>query len=185
MRHAGFLLVLLCLPLAAFSETAWYGDGGSTAQDMDGDLRPCPGTCDMGTDELLGTPALSADVYSISGSSGGVVNLYLFGDAPNGGRGYIMLGSVTGTAPGTPLPGGMATLPLNWDLFTNIVIQLLGTPACQNFIGHLTWGSSTAWAAFDTLGPIPVGVGLTISFAYALNNPWDFASNPVNIDILP
>jgi hypothetical protein len=45
--------------------------------------------------------------------------------------------------------------------------------------------NSVAYAAFDTLGPIPGSVGLTVSFAYGLANPpaWDFASNPVNIVI--
>jgi hypothetical protein len=41
-------------------------------------------------------------------------------------------------------------------------------------------------AIFNTLGSMPPGMaGVTLSFAYALNNPWDFASNPVGIEIVP
>ena len=41
-------------------------------------------------------------------------------------------------------------------------------------------------AIFNTLGPMPPGMaGTTMSFAYALNMPWDFVSNPVNIEIIP
>jgi hypothetical protein len=37
-----------------------------------------------------------------------------------------------------------------------------------------------------TVGPLPpVAVGITMHFAYALNGPWDFASNPVGVEIVP
>lgn len=29
------------------------------------------------------------------------------------------------TISGPPLPGGMATLPINWDVFTNLVLGLI------------------------------------------------------------
>ena len=46
-----------------------------------------------------------------------------------------------------------------------------------------SYGESAA--TFDTLGPIPGVAGATLYFAYALNNPWDFVSNPVRIKIVP
>jgi hypothetical protein len=47
-------------------------------------------------------------------------------------------------------------------------------------------GTGSASATFDTLGMLPPGsVGLTMHFAYALNKPWDFVSNPVGIEIIP
>ncbi len=33
--------------------------------------------------------------------------------------------------------------------------------------------------------PTSFAAGLTIHFANALNNPWDFVSNPVGIEIVP
>jgi len=96
-----------------------------------------------------------------------------------------LLGSRDGTAPGTPLPGGMSTLPLNWDYFTNLVFSLVNSVFFQSFIGPLdSYGSSIA--TFYSGGPLPSGmVGSYIYFAYALNNPWNYVSNPVAIWIGP
>jgi hypothetical protein len=111
------------------------------------------------------------------------VNFYLTADWDNANRQYIMLGSISGTVPGTKLPGGTVTLPLNWDLFTNIVITYGNTVLFQDFLGTLS--DEGYGAAQLNLGPIPGAAGLTMHFAYALNNPWDFASNPVGIEIVP
>ena len=54
----------------------------------------------------------------------------------------------------------------------------------SNFMGTLD-GAGSSNATFDTLAPIPGAAGLTMHFAYALNNPWDFVSNPVGIEIVP
>jgi len=42
-----------------------------------------------------------------------------------------------------------------------------------------------AVATFDTLGPIIGTAGLTIHFAACVSKPFDFASNPVSIEITP
>jgi hypothetical protein len=127
---------------------------------------------------------LSASIDTISATVGGVAAFSLKAGPSNGNRNYIILGSVTGTAPGTPLPGGQVTLPLNWDVFTNLIIDLLNSPIFSNFMGKLD-GTGSANAVFDTLGPIPGAAGITMQFAYALNNPWNFASNSVAIDVVP
>lgn len=128
--------------------------------------------------------ALSADVDQISASAGGVVHFSLTAGAAHAGRSYLLLGSASGTVPGTQLPGGLAVLPLNWDLFMSLVIGQLNTAVFSNFLGSLD-GNGSANAAFDTLGPVPGAAGLTLHFAYALNKPWNFASNAVGIDIVP
>jgi hypothetical protein len=129
-------------------------------------------------------PTLWAGTYSIPSATGAVVDYSLNAGAAHGNRTYLILGSLSGTYPGTTLPGG-AHLPLNWDTFTNLVLDALGTSIFPNFYGNLD-ASGEAEAFMNVLGPVdPALVGLKMYFAYALNNPWDFASNPVAIEILP
>ncbi|MHC4944459.1 MAG: hypothetical protein ACYTG7_15695 [Planctomycetota bacterium] len=162
MRLALIIAVLLIIPASSFLEAVGQPDGSAN------------------------TPALATDVSTLSERTGGIVNFYLFGGAPNGGRDYILLGSMSGTYPGTPLPGGLVTLPLNWDAFTDTVISLINTPVFESFMGFLTWGSSSGWAELDTQGPLPPGyVGTKVYFAYCLYNPFDFVSNAVEIEIVP
>jgi len=97
-------------------------------------------------------------------------------------RDYLLLGSVSGTAPGKPLPGGLATLPLNHDLFTNLVIAYTNTVVFQNFQGYLN-GAGSATAQLN-LPLLPGAAGITMHFAYALP-PFDFVSNPVAIELVP
>jgi hypothetical protein len=127
---------------------------------------------------------LLVDVYTVSESTGGAVNFNLIAGTENALRNYILLGSVTGTSPGTPLPGGIVTLPLNWDSFTDFVFALMNTPVFMNFMGALdSFGNGAA--QLNAPGPLPPGTkGITLSFAYALNNTWNFVSNPVSIDIV-
>ena len=115
--------------------------------------------------------------------AGGAVDFDLWAGPNNGSRNYLLLGSVTGTSPGTTLPGGMATLPLNWDAFTGLVVTYANTPIFKDFMGVLD--SNGAASAKLSLGPVPGFAGTLLYFAYAMNMPWDFASNPVQIEIVP
>jgi hypothetical protein len=127
--------------------------------------------------------ALSADVYSISEATGGRVNFTLNAGASMADRNYLMLGTVSGTEPGILLPGGHATLPVNWDLFTNLVINMVNGPIFKDFLGTLDFNGTAS--AELTIPPVPGAAGITMHYAYALNKPYDFASNPVGIDIVP
>jgi|GEM_PF-3950108 len=127
------------------------------------------------------------DVDEISASTGGSAALSLDAGKENAYRTYLILGSISGTAPGTPLPGGQGVLPLNLDpFFTPMVRNNLNGPAFDRFYGALDKHGRAA-AAFDTLGPRPAMVGLTFYFAYVLTAPpaCDFASNPLSIDMVP
>jgi parallel beta-helix repeat protein len=128
------------------------------------------------------TVPLYSDTYVIPEDTGGVSNFIFNAGEDNANRNYILLGSVSGTDPGTPLPGGMATLPINWDAFTNIVLTLLNTSVFVNFLGTLD-GSGTATAQLN-VPPVTGFAPLTMHYAYALNNPWDFVSNPVAVEIV-
>ena len=46
--------------------------------------------------------SLSCDTYTIPSGTGGTVNFYLNAGSANAGRTYIILGSLSGTSPGTP-----------------------------------------------------------------------------------
>jgi len=141
-------------------------------------------TIDLAFKIELELGALIADTDQLSESTGGQVNLSLNAGLANAGRFFLILGTVSGTAPGTPLPGGMATLPINWDIFTGVLVDWLNSPIFQNFLGALD-ANGQATAVFDTNGPIPGSLGLTFNFAYACNKPWDFVSNPVPILVVP
>jgi hypothetical protein len=155
-------------------------------EDFEGDPRiyPLNGTVDLGADEYALPFFLEADVSTIPASSGGVVNFTLAAGKANANRNYLLLASVSGTVPGTPLPGGITILPLNWDPFTNLVLGYVNTAFFDNFLDVLD-SEGTGSARFDTVGPITVPSGLILHFAYALNNPWNFTSNAVAIEITP
>jgi C1A family cysteine protease len=123
---------------------------------------------------------LWADGYEITASAATVIDMSLDAGAANAGRPYLLLGTLSGTSPGFPLPGGQV-LPINWDLFTDLILAVMHTPVFQNFLGNLD-GMGTATATLDTLGPInPAIIGATAHFAYTLGSPFDFTSNPIPV----
>ncbi|MHC4945528.1 MAG: hypothetical protein ACYTG7_21150, partial [Planctomycetota bacterium] len=94
-------------------------------------------------------------------------------------RPYHLLGSMSGTSPGFPLPGGV-TLPLNWDLFMDITWNNAYPPMFVDFVGVLD-GEGEATAAFDTLGQFEDYLGVTLHFAFTLTDAYDYASNAVSL----
>jgi hypothetical protein len=129
-------------------------------------------------------PSLWADVYSIPVSAGATIPLSLDAGAANGGRTYLMLGSMSGSLPGHTLPGGVV-IPVNWDFFTDFVLTLMNTAVFQNFMGNLD-GNGEASATLNTFGPLdPILIGETAHFAYTMGNPFDFVSNAIPVTFEP
>lgn len=129
-----------------------------------------------------GPKALICDTNAISAATGGKVNFKLDAGTDNGKRDYVLLGSVTGTTPGLPLPGG-ETLPINYDAFTSLIMQTMNTAAFSNFMGTLD-ASGLAKAQLDTLGAVdPRFVGTKLYFAFTLYSPYDFVSNDLMVTI--
>ncbi|MHC4945048.1 MAG: FG-GAP repeat domain-containing protein [Planctomycetota bacterium] len=126
---------------------------------------------------------LSLDENRIHESIGGQIIMSLDAGTSNANRNYIVLGTLSGTSPGTPLPGGLATLPLNWDVLTDIVLLMINSPVFSNFLGTLD-AAGTAFARLNA-PPVPGLAGFTMHYAYCLNNPFDFVSNPVAIEVVP
>jgi hypothetical protein len=125
--------------------------------------------------------SLATDMETLP-ETGGTVHFNLDAGTLEAERNYLLLGSVSGTEPGLPLPGGLVTLPLNWDAFTDLVIALINTSVFTNFLGTLD-GDGTATAQLNAPS-VPGIAGVTMHYAYALNNPFDFVSNPVAIRIV-
>lgn len=126
---------------------------------------------------------LAAEPLTLS-EKGGSIDFGIDAEPVNAYRNYILLGGVTGTVPGQLLPGGHETIPLNFDAFTwHVVIPLLNSPIFSNFKSQLDEsGQSTAQMNSPELPP--GYVGLIVYFAYCLANPYDFASNAVEIEIV-
>jgi hypothetical protein len=162
--------------LAAGSPCIDAGDP-ETSIDPDGTIA------EIGSFHFGQQPLLVAEVYTLSASTGGSVGFTLDAGSANAGRNYILLGSLSGITPGTPLPGGQANLPLNFDPFTKLVFFLINTPTFSNFVGTLD-GAGTASAVLNASGPLPPDLaGTLMHFAFALNLPWNLASNHVAIKI--
>jgi parallel beta-helix repeat protein len=175
-----------------------YPSGGNywddyLGEDLNGDgIGDSPYTIQGGGNQDLyplmspfGRCVLYGDRNMLSVDEVGQVSFTLVAGKPEATRNYLLLASASGTSPGTPLPGGMVTLPLNWDILTSYVMLYLNSPAFMDFMGALD-GEGMGYAQFDSLVPLsPAYAGLTLSFAYALNTPWDAVSNPMNVEVIP
>jgi hypothetical protein len=131
--------------------------------------------------QVPGTWTFWSPFRTISERIGGSINFTLNAGVAYAGRGYAVLGSMSGISPGMVLPGGLV-LPLNYDLFTQFVILNWNTPFLMNFLGNLdALGMGTAQL---NLGPLPPGsAGLVLHFAFCTYKPFDFVSNPVGVQI--
>jgi hypothetical protein len=128
---------------------------------------------------------LVGNKYKISAGSGGTCRFTLTAGPENAYRTFLVLGSVTGTKPGIPLPGGHATLPLCYDVFTDFVLLYLNSPIFYNFYGKLNNSGSCTTAKLVLPSLDPVFVGVKMYYAYCLNNYFDFASNPITVEVTP
>jgi hypothetical protein len=126
--------------------------------------------------------SLWADKYEISITPGGVINFTLSAGLDNANRNYLIVGGVSGTSPGTTLPGGLTTLPVNWDWFSDLEMTLLNTYIFSDFTGVLDeQGRSSAQLNVPSISG---AAGITMHYAYCCNYPFDFVSNPVTIGLV-
>jgi len=120
---------------------------------------------------------------SITAGTGGTVEFTLSAGEDFAGRTYLLVGGVSGTSPGTLLPGGLVTIPLNRDWFTEFVLSNVNNATFSSFFGTLDGsGGAVAWL---NAPPIPSWAGRTVHFAYATIAPCDFASIPVALEVAP
>jgi len=178
-----------CYAIALGSDGAAYVAG--TTKSGAGSLPVTPhsldvthnGSWDAFVAKVIDPSMLWCDVYVLPATTGGTISFTLDAGIANQNRQYLLLGSLSGTDPGILLPGGLATLPLNWDAFTDLILGLLNSYTFSNFMGVLD-GNGRATAQLN-LGPVPPGyVGIPIWFAFTLGNPFDVVSNPAYIFIV-
>jgi hypothetical protein len=126
------------------------------------------------------------DTTTLSAATGGQVNFNLnpgplYQNAP-----YWVLGSISGTSPGITFGSGV-NLPLNFDAFFLLTLNLANTPVFANFRGTLD-ATGTALATLDTQGALdPSLVGAHLDLAALVLGPIGvaWASSPAGVDILP
>jgi hypothetical protein len=129
-------------------------------------------------------PGIWADSYAFSASGAAVIHLFLDAGPDYAGRRYIIGGGISGSRPGTILPGGNV-IPVNRDALSEIILNNLNGSVFQNFSGTLD-DEGRATATLSIPGAInPMYAGEAITFAFTLLGGFDFVSNPVFISIEP
>ncbi len=119
--------------------------------------------------------------------AGGHVAFDLLTGSAHAGETYLLLGSISGTGPGTLLPGGVV-LPLNLDYFTLAMATTFNNALFVDNVGALDAVGGGRAAIVAPPGLIPTAlVGIDMDFAYVT---WDAAfspvraSNPVRVTIV-
>jgi hypothetical protein len=128
-------------------------------------------------------PPLVASALHLSAAQGGSVGLALDAGPALANRTYVVLISISGSSPPTPV--GQVLLPLHFDPITDIGISLINTPVFANFLGVLSPQGAAA-ASFNA-PPIsePSLPGLSLTLAFLTLGPIDFASNAVSVQFQP
>lgn len=135
---------------------------------------------------LFGSPS------AVSVSAGGTQNLALDAGFTFGERLYFVLGTTSGTAPGTPI--GPVTLPLNADAYTTFTATVPNSALLSSSLGFLG-ASGKASAAFHLPAGAPASLaGLSAHHAFLVfdlkadqtgSGAILVASNPFAVRFLP
>lgn len=136
------------------------------------------------------TPSLVSKWDQISLTDGGSQELFINADPALAGQAYLVLGSRTGTVPGTPVDGFL--LPLNLDMYTTNSALNAGTAPWVNTLGLLDAdGQGQARIAIPAGASTPALIGLELNHAYVVIDvagpipSVTFASNATSLTLLP
>lgn len=162
------------------SEAVLYGGGGSFQVSIRGPV---------GSHIFRGslTPMSSA-VGSISLASGGAQPWSIDAGAAHAGELYLVLGSISGTTPGTPIPGGR-TLPLNWDGWLAFTLSGPNVPPLFESFGLLDGdGRTSARGLVLPAASPPALAGLVVHHAFvaldAASGVPTFVSNALALQLV-
>jgi len=141
--------------------------------------------CDPGaiTNLQVSVVALKSHVATLDVKKQDVQRLSLDAGTPRAGRPFWLLGTTGGSVPGLALPGGQH-LPLNPSAYLNHTLAHPNTQPLANSLGSLD-GNGRATSTFTLPHVPPAAAGLVITHAYVLLQPVDFASNAVEVTLVP
>jgi len=121
------------------------------------------------------------DTAELSVADGGTIQCTHIVDTQRSGEVYYLLGSLNGTSPGTPLPGGMI-LPLNTDV---LLIGMVTYPNVAVFVDTLgtvdTFGKAYSSIVIPPGLLLPVLIGSEMSLCHALIDGTGFVSEISNV----
>ena len=138
------------------------------------------GSCDNLTIEVV---AMTANVGNVSLGGLGSQILSLDAGDVNAGRGYFILGSVTGTTPGITVASG-TNIPLNADDYFFLLVDNPNTFISNQMSTLDGLGQATATISVPGSTP-PILIGMTFDHAFVTLGPIDFASNSVSLTLVP
>jgi hypothetical protein len=127
--------------------------------------------------------ALFTDVGTLSVANPGTVHFSLNAGPTNANRPYWLLGTFSGSVPGLTLANG-THIPLNPSVYLTFTLTNPNTALLGNSLGFLN-AAGHATAAF-TLPHVPAAAaGLVLDHAFVLLQPTNFASNAVEVTLVP
>jgi hypothetical protein len=127
--------------------------------------------------------AMFTDVSTLSVANIGSAHFTLEAGLANANRPYWVLGTFAGTTPGLTLAGG-THIPLNPSLYLSFTIARPNTAVLSNSLGLLN-GNGHGAATFN-LPHVPAQTaGLVLHHAFILLQPINYASNAVEVTLVP
>ena len=159
--------------------------GTTITVEGDAVLLGAPGAGGHGLIAQLEVGTLLHGDTTIASTTGGAQSLSLRTGAARAGDAYLVVGSATGTTPGTPLGGG-ATLPLVVDPYT-LQTTGLGAPIAAP-LGVLGPDGEAESVFFATQPVAAAFVGLTVwhaALTFDLVTFEVFATNAVAVELVP
>lgn len=125
------------------------------------------------------TPFFATDVQELDTVAGGTAEYHFDLGAPNGGRPYFVVLSMTGSSPAWTYAG--LTIPVVYDAMTVLGIEAANSPIFANFAGALdTTGRTRATFHLPPIVAMPLA-GISITASTVMVDQFDFASRPVAV----
>jgi hypothetical protein len=137
--------------------------------------------CGVGTitDLTVEVRAIQPSTPTVDVSLGQKQVLRLNAGPANAGRSYMVLGSLSGTSPGTMI--GSVTVPLNNDAYYQFTLNNPNSTILQNSQGVLD-ATGRAACVFKPDGTF---VNMTANHAFILTSPVSFVSEPESCVVVP
>jgi hypothetical protein len=128
------------------------------------------------------------ETSEISQAGGGSAGWELMAGSSQAGQSYFVLGSISGTSPGFTKNG--IPVPLNWDAYSDITLELANTAVLSNTFGTLDANGRASASLNVTPGLLPAtAIGAVLDHAFVAFNPGTskvtFASNADGLTIVP